>query len=149
MQSATTTSTALTIPSASFFPTPTEISTSIRWLRDHPVVAAATCAAATAVSMAAYFALSPKPSKTDHVECFDPVVTRHNSKRGESNASDYPTEKDSGDVACAEFQPPQLQVVPEKGVVTHPDDGEPGSPEWGWYVSTTPPDEMYPPYVPK
>lgn len=38
----------------SFFPTPTEIAGGIRWVKQHPVVATAAAAAATAVSVLTY-----------------------------------------------------------------------------------------------
>jgi hypothetical protein len=38
----------------SFFPTPTEIAGGLRWVKQHPVVATAAAAAATAVSVLTY-----------------------------------------------------------------------------------------------
>ncbi|KAF0689854.1 Aste57867_18724 [Aphanomyces stellatus] len=152
---------ALAIPSASFFPTTNEISVSLRWFRENPVMAAATCAAATAVSMAAYFAMQPKDSVDSGIpfatdDFHDPTLVKHKaSRRHESDASDKPTEKDStlslssmaGELYNTEHLIP-LDSVPEKGVYPNYDECDIQSPEWGWYVSTTPPaDEMYVPYA--
>ncbi|RHY23002.1 hypothetical protein DYB32_009328, partial [Aphanomyces invadans] len=78
------------------------------------------------------------------------------AKRGESNASDYPTEKDStlslcsvsgtGEVATSPHTLEVLDAVPEQGLAYPTDDcGDSESPAWGWYVSLTPPEEMYAP----
>ncbi|ETV76662.1 hypothetical protein H257_09148 [Aphanomyces astaci] len=165
MQAAPTASALGAIPSgASFFPTPSEISVTMRWMRDHPVVAAATCAAATAASVVAYFALQHKASSTksslddplDTSDSYEPsLVACKASKRGESNASDHPTEKDStlsfssvggaGDVASSPHTLDLLDAVPEQ-VLTHTaDEYDSESPAWGWYVSLTPPEDMYAP----
>ncbi|EGZ13636.1 hypothetical protein PHYSODRAFT_562229 [Phytophthora sojae] len=138
----------------SFFPTPTEIAGGIRWVRQHPVVATAAAAAATAVSVLTYLKAAAederelkldvhKESEADDLcsstesGASTPTRDRNLSPRNLSfgeleTESDVVPAEVSADVENSELEAALLQA-----------DGETVSPQWGWYVSTTPPEEYY------
>ncbi|KDO24800.1 hypothetical protein SPRG_20831 [Saprolegnia parasitica CBS 223.65] len=149
---------------SSFFPTPTEISGGVRWLRDHPVMAAATCAAATAFSMAAYLAMQAKePVRMLHVapsaELFPakPTVSPSDKATEQDSTFDFSDYSElrhhrrrntmEDDLPECPKSPGYMSLSPLEHAVTADqgdDMGGIGSPEWGWYVSTTPPEDYYP-----
>ncbi|KAH7471060.1 hypothetical protein PRIC1_003130 [Phytophthora ramorum] len=136
----------------SFFPTPTEIAGGLRWVKQHPVVATAAAAAATAVSVLTYLkaaaedekfaVLSPrKETETDDLcsstesdastPTRDRVLSPRNLSFGELDAEAEATETD------VSMDNGELEAALNQA------DGDTVSPQWGWYVSTTPPEEYY------
>ncbi|KAI9917687.1 hypothetical protein PsorP6_012761 [Peronosclerospora sorghi] len=139
----------------SFFPTPTEIAGGIRWVRQHPVVATAAAAAATAVTVLSYL----KAAAEGEVD-LNEANLRTCSKQKEIDDLGSSTESDvsspSGDRT---FSPCNISFVvsdAEGDVETdvavesseleqalQETDGDIVSPQWGWYVSITPPEDYY------
>uniref|UniRef100_M4C2N4 Uncharacterized protein n=1 Tax=Hyaloperonospora arabidopsidis (strain Emoy2) TaxID=559515 RepID=M4C2N4_HYAAE len=131
----------------SFFPTPTEIAGGIRWVQRHPIVVTAAAAAATAVSVLTYFKTVTKdevsPTKVPVVvnPCKKPTEAHDVCSSTESDAS-TPSRDRSRSRCNLEIDETSLyreldQVLPEA------DGGGILSPQWGWYVSTTPPEDHY------
>ncbi|OQR92183.1 hypothetical protein THRCLA_08771 [Thraustotheca clavata] len=156
---------AVTPETTSFFPTSNEISGGVRWIREHPLMAAATCAAATAFTMAAYLASQVKePARLLQVTTSTDL---YESKRVNqvTSPSDKATEKDStfdfsdyseicqqrrrntvdDDMTDCPRSPGYMSLSPLEHDADRAEENEGiGSPEWGWYVSTTPPEDFYP-----
>jgi hypothetical protein len=97
---------SVTAPStASFFPTPAEITGGLRWIKKNPGMAVATCAAAMVVAMAACFAMqSPedppeKPRRLDmQIDSTSACVEKNNSIVSPSG-----TERDSSSCSLSSF----------------------------------------------
>jgi len=66
----------------SFFPTPHEIAGGIRWMREHPVVATAAAAAATAVSVITYL-----KSRAEEEHLLRKSVSHEDSSDGDADAN--------------------------------------------------------------
>ncbi|KAI9919014.1 hypothetical protein PsorP6_011801 [Peronosclerospora sorghi] len=148
----------------SFFPTPTEIAGGIRWVRQHPVVATAAAAAATAVTVLSYL----KAAAEGEVD-LNEANLRTCSKQKEIDDLGSSTESDasspSGDrtfspcnisltfvVSRIQFVVSDAEGDVETDVAVESSeldqalqeaDGDIVSPQWGWYVSITPPEEYY------
>ncbi|GLE03306.1 hypothetical protein PINS_up012196 [Pythium insidiosum] len=181
----------------SFFPTPHEIASGVRWVREHPVVATAAAAAATAVSVITFLRarsvfdddsddslhlddLPPPrqrfstwndhyprrptptddlpPAKSRSVEDFSTLKFEKEAEEIYSNtdsdtsASSRMSRPDASGSVCdlgdvdAEDSPRSVSLAPSCLVKDVPEgdaDDDSVSPQWGWYVSTTPPDEYY------
>uniref|UniRef100_A0AAV1UKI2 Uncharacterized protein n=1 Tax=Peronospora matthiolae TaxID=2874970 RepID=A0AAV1UKI2_9STRA len=134
----------------SFFPTPTEIAGGIRWAQRHPLVATvAAAAAATAVSVLTYLQTATKdeiaPNKVPVLvasPCKNPTEAPDVCSSTESDASTPSRDRSRSRLCNLEMDDTSLcreldQVLPEA------DGGGLSSPQWGWYVSTTPPDDHY------
>ncbi|CAI5746227.1 unnamed protein product [Peronospora destructor] len=102
----------------SFFPTSIEIAGGIRWVKEHPVVATAALAAATA-------RVTRPPLSRDR------TLTLCNLSFVEFEA------EGNGEIDAAVGNNELLEAALQEA------DGETGSPQWGWYVSTTPPEDDY------
>ncbi|EEY55602.1 uncharacterized protein PITG_09544 [Phytophthora infestans T30-4] len=126
----------------SFFPTPTEIAGGIRWVKHHPVVATAAAAAAAAVSVITYLKAVAADDERDLKLA---VLSPH--KGDESDDLCSSTESDASTPSRGRTLSPRDLSVPvensELDAALQEADGETVSPQWGWYVSTTPPEDYY------
>ncbi|KAG7391467.1 hypothetical protein PHYBOEH_006687 [Phytophthora boehmeriae] len=138
----------------SFFPTPTEIAGGLRWVRQHPVVATAAAAAATAVSVFTYL----KAAAEDEQELdFTELATLKETDRDDlcsSTESDASTQDRTlsprnlsfgeleNDTNATEVELPRVANC-DLDAALEEADGDSVSPQWGWYVSTTPPEDYY------
>ncbi|TYZ63916.1 hypothetical protein PybrP1_001277 [[Pythium] brassicae (nom. inval.)] len=223
----------------SFFPTPHEIAGGLRWMREHPVVATAAAAAATAVSVLTYLKAraddvnvqlgssaalrdgndfddsdsefasplessllaaalrlssrsrsesqllaSPVKQRRRGTDCTNddgfsstesevstpsPTVRRSHPSSSVVSAFAFSSQDDDDAAAATTSRAPAAAGDASEGVVTpgvdgaapllsergslitsacfesvaEEDEGNSTSPQWGWYVSTTPPDEYY------
>ncbi|CEG44875.1 uncharacterized protein PHALS_01206 [Plasmopara halstedii] len=139
----------LDVVAPSFFPTPIEFAAGIRWVKEHPVVATA---AVTAVSVITYLMTAaegerkltiaylhpeknPLDDQSSSTESDSSSLSRNhtlslrNLSLGEFDAD--VAEEDSNEQKC------HAQDVQNQA------DWESKSPQWGWYVSTTPPEEYH------
>ncbi|OWZ20654.1 hypothetical protein PHMEG_0004902 [Phytophthora megakarya] len=135
----------------SFFPTPTEIAGGIRWVKQHPVVATAAAAAATAVSVLTYLKAAAEEEQSLKVAVLSP---RKESEQDlcSSTESDASTPSRDRTLSPRNLSFGELEAENEENDAVENDDleaalmqadGETVSPQWGWYVSTTPPEEYY------
>ncbi|EEY59759.1 uncharacterized protein PITG_20979 [Phytophthora infestans T30-4] len=124
----------------SFFPTPTEIAGGIRWVKHHPVVATAAAAAAAAVSVITYLKAVAADDERDLKLA---VLSPH--KGDESDDLCSSTESDASTPSRGRtLSPRDLSFGDLDAEVENEEaDGETVSPQWGWYVSTTPPEDYY------
>ncbi|GMF53328.1 unnamed protein product [Phytophthora fragariaefolia] len=140
----------------SFFPTPTEIAGGLRWVKQHPVVATAAAAAATAVSVLTYLKAAAEDERELKVDVLSPRKETEADELCSSTESDASTPSRDRNLSPRNLSFGELEA--EAGVVheVHADvehseleaalqqtEGETVSPQWGWYVSTTPPEEYY------
>ncbi|CAH0481526.1 unnamed protein product [Peronospora belbahrii] len=141
----------------SFFPTSTEIAGGIQWVKQHPVVVTAAAAAATAVSVFTYL----KATTEDEMELKPSSILSPRSKQNETNdrcsstASDASTPSRDRILSPCNLSSIELDTdvdvkmndttMGKKEVEgdMNEGDGGTGSPQWGWYVSTTPPEDYY------
>lgn len=141
----------------SFFPTPNEIAGGLRWVRKHPVVATAAAAAATAVSVLTYLKAAaedeqelafaaPSPRKDGEGEDFcsstesdasTPTQERNLSPRNLSYGELEAEATSETEVQLPRVDNRELEEALQQA------EGDSVSPQWGWYVSTTPPEEYY------
>ncbi|RLN53774.1 hypothetical protein BBJ28_00005078 [Nothophytophthora sp. Chile5] len=172
----------------SFFPTPMEIAGGLRWVREHPVVATAAAAAATAVSVLSYLraAAEERQLQTQKLrvesgaEPVPPDVSKALDRQEfcSSTESDASTPTQDRSSSPRELSVRILRCLESDRAVDFADDcccvarllaqfgeleeldetrsmdrqleqleqmeGDTASPQWGWYVSTTPPEDMYP-----
>ncbi|OQS08017.1 hypothetical protein THRCLA_20002 [Thraustotheca clavata] len=119
-------------PAYGFFPSGQEVSSGLKWLKDHPIAATAAAAAATAVSIVTY--LRSSESKEDKLQ--------HVVSWCDSNVNE--AEKDETTLVN-DMQSMQIQDENTEADATQPTDAEQkvalhnASPQWGWYVAITPP----------
>ncbi|RLN46215.1 hypothetical protein BBJ29_004723 [Phytophthora kernoviae] len=140
----------------SFFPTPTEIAGGLRWVRQHPVVATAAAAAATAVSVLTYLkAAAEDEREMDFTELSSLKETDRDDlcSSTESDASTPTQDRNlsprnlsfgelDGETNTSEVEIPRVENS-ELDAALEQADGDTVSPQWGWYVSTTPPEDYY------
>ncbi|OQR83643.1 hypothetical protein ACHHYP_14473 [Achlya hypogyna] len=122
-------------PAYGFFPSGQEVSSGLKWLKDHPIAATAAAAAATAVSIVTYLRASEsKEARLQHVVSWcdthvsdagekDDVATEMANMNLHDDTQTEDTDADS--VAAADH---------EHKTALHN-----ASPQWGWYVAITPP----------
>ncbi|RMX70206.1 hypothetical protein KXD40_006275 [Peronospora effusa] len=136
----------------SFFPTSIEIAGGIRWVKEHPVVATAAVAAATAVSVLKYLQVATEDDTALKVAILSPrKETDDVCSTTESDAS-TPSRDRTLTLRNLSFleseRDIEIDAAVGDNVLLEPalleEDGETGSPQWGWYVSTTPPEDYYP-----
>ncbi|CAI5740629.1 unnamed protein product [Hyaloperonospora brassicae] len=151
----------------SFFPTPSELAGGLRWVQQHPVVAtAAAAAAATAVSVLSYLKAATSDDDDDVVDrtradlspCNRHMNSSNRLDKGEevcsSTESDTSTPSRDRSLSPCSLSFGQLGTVDETGAGVEYSDQEHAlhatrdgggiaSPQWGWYVSTTPPEDHY------
>ncbi|KAG6599728.1 uncharacterized protein IUM83_13160 [Phytophthora cinnamomi] len=142
----------------SFFPTPTEIAGGLRWVRQHPVVATAAAAAATAVSVLTYLKAAAEDERQLELDVLSPHKESETDDLCSSTESDAstPTRDRNLSPRNLSFGELEAEVAADNEVHVHADvetceleaalqqaEGDTVSPQWGWYVSTTPPEEYY------
>ena len=109
------------LSSPSFFPTSRELSIGFQWLRAHPVIATASAAAETAVSVLTLLTPTTKMTR---------IVSWEDEERGIVRKNKTVTD----------FNHLQKQSIVEKVKVEKEYATE--SPQWGWYVAITPPTDF-------
>ncbi|KAG2784624.1 hypothetical protein JG687_00013599 [Phytophthora cactorum] len=140
----------------SFFPTPTEIAGGIRWVKQHPVVATAAAAAATAVSVLTYLKAAAEDERDLKLPVLSPCKENEADDLCSSTESDASTPSRGRTLSPRNLSFGELDAEAENDVETdvavenseleaalQAADGETVSPQWGWYVSTTPPEDYY------
>ncbi|ETP42990.1 hypothetical protein F442_10140 [Phytophthora nicotianae P10297] len=141
----------------SFFPTPTEIAGGIRWVKQHPVVATAAAAAATAVSVFTYLKAAAAEDEHDlKLAVLSPRKEDEADDLCSSTESDASTPSRGRTLSPRDLSFEELDAEAENEMETdvavenselkaalQEADGETVSPQWGWYVSTTPPEDYY------
>ncbi|POM69268.1 Hypothetical protein PHPALM_1107 [Phytophthora palmivora] len=136
----------------SFFPTPTEIAGGIRWVKQHPVVATAAAAAATAVSVLTYLKAAAEDEQSIKVAGLSPRKDSEPDDLCSSTESDASTPSRDRTLSPRNLSFGELEAENEETEAVENEDleaalmqadGETVSPQWGWYVSTTPPEEYY------
>ncbi|RLN43710.1 hypothetical protein BBJ28_00016000 [Nothophytophthora sp. Chile5] len=145
----------------SFFPTPMEIAGGLRWVREHPVVATAAAAAATAVSVLSYLRAAAEERQLQSQKLLPesgakpvpPDVSKTLDRQEfcsstESDAS-TPTQDRSSSPRELSFEELEEELDETRSMDRQREqpeqmEGDTASPQWGWYVSTTPPEDMYP-----
>ncbi|KAG7381142.1 hypothetical protein PHYPSEUDO_006423 [Phytophthora pseudosyringae] len=141
----------------SFFPTPTEIAGGLRWVKQHPVVATAAAAAATAVSVLTYLKAAAEDERALKCAVLSPRKENEPDDLCSSTESDASTPSRARTLSPRNLSFGELDVEAEIAAendaavesseleaALQQADGETVSPQWGWYVSTTPPEDYYP-----
>ena len=146
---------------STFFPTPKEIHGSLQWMKRHPFATAATAVCTTAFTIYAYL----RDVQQEHVE---------SDEDEEVNEEDVNDEHASDAYSLSESEDEHEATLPKSAIrpsmqsfkstaslhlFSRPNDTHANaslhqlsatehkssdSPQWGWYVSTTPPSEAYP-----
>ncbi|KAG1698896.1 hypothetical protein DVH05_014331 [Phytophthora capsici] len=140
----------------SFFPTPTEIAGGLRWVKQHPVVATAAAAAATAVSVLTYLKAAAEDERELKLAALSPHKQNEQDDLCSSTESDASTPTRDRNLSPRNLSFGELDAEAENDVENDSTvenseldaalleaDGETVSPQWGWYVSTTPPEDYY------
>ncbi|GMF27295.1 unnamed protein product [Phytophthora lilii] len=138
----------------SFFPTPTEIAGGLRWVKQHPVVATAAAAAATAVSVLTYLKAAAEDEQALRLSVLSPRKETEADDLCSSTESDASTPTRDRNLSPRNLSFGELDAeaegdvnadveVSELEAALQQADGETVSPQWGWYVSTTPPEDYY------
>ncbi|ETW03376.1 hypothetical protein H310_04856 [Aphanomyces invadans] len=150
-----------------FFPTGKELSSSVKWIKEHPVVATAAAVGATAISIVTYFratTATPDETTTGDVRqrvvswCDVHVKTDASRSQEPTKHTVSPTDCDVGlgsngheddDALLDELQtlaittPDKREAEDSAGSETHTKhDLQSASPQWGWYVAITPPSDV-------
>lgn len=138
----------------SFFPTPLEIVNGIRWVKDHPIVVTAAAAAATAASVLTYFKTATEDECIFARALLSPAKKQLDDQCS-STESDSSTSSRDRTLSLRNLCLEEYDVQVEKKTEEDARDACEGidyrgyteeesvSPQWGWYVSTTPPEEYY------
>ncbi|EQC41357.1 hypothetical protein SDRG_01331 [Saprolegnia diclina VS20] len=116
-------------PTYGFFPSGTEVSSGLKWLKEHPIAATAAAAAATAVSIVTY--LRASEPRLEH------VVSWCDSHVNEADKDELASQMQSlhvDDTATEESEAALAAEADEHKAALHN-----ASPQWGWYVAITPP----------
>lgn len=143
--------TQILMKNESFFPTSNEISNGVRFLKKYKMVAALVTVAATAITMISY--LQPE-EKSDLKHILSWSVDRLQEDT-DSNEEESPIQKykksPTSVCLCSQVRPPTTIVrstsmtpLRQRAIVDKKRNLAPQdiSPEWGWYVSITPPTEI-------
>eukprot|EP00644_Phytophthora_capsici_P012877 jgi/Phyca11/560550/estExt2_Genewise1.C_PHYCAscaffold_50261 len=127
----------------SFFPTPTEIAGGLRWVKQHPVVATAAAAAATAVSVLTYLKAAAEDERELKLAALSPHKQNEQDDLCSSTESDASTPTRDRNLSPRNLSNDSTVENSELDAALLEADGETVSPQWGWYVSTTPPEDYY------
>lgn len=122
--------------SVSFFPSTKEVTIGIKWIKEHPVIATASAAASTAISLIGYLRK-------------DSSVVKKVISWSEENGAEG-LEKENGEACMLKrtktglgMQKMKHAENPEVGSCVKGDEVNRSSPQWGWYVAITPPQDQY------
>jgi len=138
--------------SGSFFPTANEMSVGLKWLKDHPVMATAAAAAATAVSVVSYLRASEKEDQMQHVVSWCDEHGGELSKIVGEEDLRSPTSAVSTSSSSLTEELARFTLDDDRKLTSHEQESidnflpieneqyiQSASPQWGWYVAITPP----------